>query len=410
MTNIQPPLSLYIHLPWCVRKCPYCDFNSHAAGDSPPRDRYLDALMKDIELEAVRAQGRTVQTIFIGGGTPSLFSGGEIGEIIECVKSWMSLAHDAEITMEANPGTVEYGDLGGYLEAGVNRLSIGAQSFDAESLDRLGRIHGPQEIVDAFSGAVDAGFDNINIDIMFALPGQTLAMAMNDVAAAIALGPQHISYYQLTLERNTVFYSKPPADIPDDDLAWSIQLAGQGALQQAGFVHYEVSAFGLPGRECRHNLNYWQFGDYLAVGAGAHGKLSDADGSISRYQKPAHPRTYIEQGAKAKFDDQMRQLAADDIAFEYMLNILRLPQGFPESAFTERTGLDIDLVAGTLALAQNDGLLHFDKQQVWRPTKLGMQFLDDVQARFLPSSRPDPGINALKSAPDSASFLSGRTI
>jgi putative oxygen-independent coproporphyrinogen III oxidase len=393
-----PPLSLYIHLPWCVRKCPYCDFNSHTAGDSPPRDRYLDVVLKDIEIESGRAQGRTVETVFIGGGTPSLFSGEEIGEIIGGARSCLSLAEDAEITMEANPGTVEYGDLGGYREAGVNRLSIGAQSFDAESLNRLGRIHGPQEITDAFSGAVDAGFDNINIDIMFALPGQSLEMAVSDVAAAIALQPQHISYYQLTLEPNTVFYNQPPVDIPDDDLAWSIQEAGLAALEEAGFVHYEVSAFALPGRKCQHNLNYWQFGDYLAVGAGAHGKISSADDSIFRYQKPAHPRTYIEQGEKGLFEEQLRRLAADDVAFEYMMNILRLPQGFPEIAFSERTGLGINRIGGILASAQDDGLLHFDSDQVWRPTPLGLQFLDDLQARFLPSSSMDSEKNPAKFA------------
>jgi putative oxygen-independent coproporphyrinogen III oxidase len=399
-----PPLSLYVHLPWCVRKCPYCDFNSHTAGDAPPRDRYLDALMKDVEFESVRAGGRSIESVFIGGGTPSLFSGSEIGGIIECIRSRMSLAADVEITMEANPGTVEYGDLGGYREAGVNRLSIGAQSFDANSLARLGRIHGPQEIVDAYTGARDAGFDNINIDVMFALPGQTLEMAMRDVAAAIALEPQHISYYQLTLEPNTVFHSQPPADMPDDDLSWSIQEAGLAALEAAGFLHYEVSAFGLPGRACRHNLNYWQFGDYLAAGAGAHGKISDADGCVFRYQKPAHPRTYIEQGESGRFDDPLRQLAEDDIAFEYMLNILRLPQGFSENAFIERTGLSINAVAGTLAIAQRDGLLQFDSHQVWRPTPLGMQFLDDVQARFLPSSGPESGKKALNFDGNPATF------
>lgn len=406
MTNIQPPLSLYIHLPWCVRKCPYCDFNSHAAGDSPPRDRYIDALLKDIEIESGRANGRVVETVFIGGGTPSLFSGGEIGQIIESVRSRLSLAGDAEITMEANPGTVEYGDLGGYLQAGVNRLSIGAQSFDAQSLGRLGRIHGPQEIVDAFNGAVDAGFDNINIDIMFALPGQTLEMAMKDVAAAIALRPQHISYYQLTLEPNTVFHRQPPAGIPDDDLAWSIQQAGHGAMAAAGFGHYEVSAFALAGRECRHNLNYWQFGDYLAVGAGAHGKVSDVDGLVFRYHKPLHPRTYIEQGESGLFDDQLRQISDEDIAFEFMLNILRLSQGFSESAFGERTGLPIEVIAGTLTSAQEDGLLDFLDQQLWRPTRLGMRFLDDVQARFLPSSGPKTENTAVNFAGNSTPELS----
>ena len=399
-----PPLSVYVHLPWCVRKCPYCDFNSHKAGDAPPRDRYLDALLKDIELEAARAGGRTIHSVFIGGGTPSLFSGSEIATIIESIDSHLSLEPGAEITMEANPGTVEYGSLDGYRRAGVNRLSIGAQSFDADSLRRLGRIHGPEEIASAFAGALAAGFDNINIDIMFALPGQSLEMAMYDVDAAIKLQPQHISYYELTLEPNTVFHKQPPEDLPDDELSWSVQQAGLAALELAGYKRYEVSAFASPRRQCQHNLNYWQFGDYLAVGAGAHGKISDEAGPIWRYQKPAHPLSYIEQGERGRFEDRAKQLTGDDIAFEYMLNILRLPQGFSEKAFSQRTGMPVGAITGNLAIAQKDGLMDFDGKGIWRPTSLGMQFLNDLQARFLPPARPESDKMGLESGSKGVAF------
>jgi len=306
--------------------------------------------------------------------------------------------------MEANPGTVEYGNLEGYRSAGVNRLSIGAQSFDADSLQRLGRIHGPDEIASAFAAAVSAGFDNINIDIMFALPGQSLDMAMNDVTSAIALQPQHVSYYQLTLEPNTVFYKQQPADLPDDDLSWSIQQAGQAALRQAGFQHYEVSAFASPDRECRHNLNYWQFGDYLAVGAGAHGKISADDGTIRRYQKAAHPLTYIEQGESGLFEDKSTRRLPDDIAFEYMLNILRLPQGFTETEFVERTGMPVEAIARNLVRAQEDGLMQGDSGGRWRSTSLGMQFLNDLQARFLPPTPPASINNDPVSSRDGTSY------
>jgi putative oxygen-independent coproporphyrinogen III oxidase len=389
MIDQLPPLSLYIHLPWCVRKCPYCDFNSHSAGNAMPRDRYTKALLQDIKLEAARAVGRTISSVFIGGGTPSLFSGAEIATIIEYIGAHLSLASTAEITMEANPGTIEYSNLDGYRRAGVNRLSIGAQSFDAGSLGRLGRIHGPDEIARACGGALAAGFDNINIDLMFALPGQSLEMAKHDVAAAIELQPQHISYYELTLEPNTVFHRHPPPDLPDDELSWSIQLAGQAALQQAGYQQYEISAFARTGRECRHNLNYWQFGDYLAAGAGAHGKISDTSGRVRRYQKPAHPRTYMEQVERGQLEDRARQLAEHDIAFEYMLNILRLPAGFSGPDFSQRTGLPVAAIAERLASARNDGLMQQDSRGMWRPTGLGTRFLNDLQARFLP-----PGVGA----------------
>ena len=384
MIDSMPPLSLYVHLPYCIRKCPYCDFNSHRAGDAPPLGRYVKALLTDLQAEAHRADGRTINTVFIGGGTPSLFSGADIEEIICGIDACMALAADAEITMEANPGTVERGDATAYRKAGVNRLSLGAQSFDAVSLNRLGRIHGPQEILSAYSDATDAGFDNINIDIMFALPGQDLSMSLNDVEQAIALEPQHISYYQLTLEPNTVFYSSPPGDLPDEDLCWSIQQAGHDSLRQAGYQQYEISAFARPGRRSAHNLNYWHFGDYLAVGAGAHGKLTDREGRVWRYRKPAHPLTYIEQCQAGSLDIPLQGLADEDIAFEYMLNILRLPGGFPEQAFRQRTGLPLSTIAAELTRARDDGLLQTDIEGRWRPTDLGLRFLNDLQARFLP--------------------------
>ena len=387
----MPPLSLYVHLPYCIRKCPYCDFNSHRAGDAPPLGRYVKALLTDLHAEAHRADGRTINTVFIGGGTPSLFSGADIDEIICGIDACMALAADAEITMEANPGTVERGDATAYRKAGVNRLSLGAQSFDAVSLNRLGRIHGPQEILSAYSDATDAGFDNINIDIMFALPGQDLSMSLNDVEQAIALEPQHISYYQLTLEPNTVFYSAPPGDLPDEDLCWSIQQAGHDSLRQAGYQQYEISAFSKSGKRCAHNLNYWQFGDYLAVGAGAHAKATDSEGRIWRYQKPAHPLTYIEQGETGKFETRRKCLSDEDIAFEYMLNILRLPGGFTEKGFCQRTGQPISTISPELAQARADGLLQTDIEGSWRPTALGLRFLNDLQARFLPAECPAAG-------------------
>ena len=260
-----PPLSLYVHLPWCVRKCPYCDFNSHTAGDSAPRGRYVAALLDDLAHEAERAAARPIESIFLGGGTPSLFAPQEIEQILDAAKNNFDVVADCEITLEGNPGTVERGDLAGFHRAGVNRMSLGAQSFDQDMLRALGRIHGPDEILTAFDDACAAGFDSINIDIMFGLPGQTLQMALADIEKLCELQPPHVSYYQLTLEPNTVFFSRPPANLPDDDLNWEIQEQGHRALEDAGYLQYEISAFAKIGHRCRHNLNYWTFGDYLAV-------------------------------------------------------------------------------------------------------------------------------------------------
>ncbi len=385
---MTPPLSLYLHLPWCVRKCPYCDFNSHTAGSAPPRARYVEAVCRDLEAEAAEASGRPLASVFLGGGTPSLFSGAEIATLLDAVRASFTLAEgpDTEITMEANPGTVERHALPGYRRAGVNRLSIGAQSFDLGSLKHLGRIHGPGEIADAVRDARAAGFTNLNLDLMFALPGQSAVMARDDLRQALALAPEHLSLYQLTLEPNTVFHSRPPAGLPDDELAADM---GEQALEQlaaAGFGRYEVSAFARPGRECRHNLNYWRFGDYLAAGAGAHGKLISADGVVRRYRKPAHPVAYMERVERtAAVREDCREISGDELVFEFMLNALRLVGGFTEADFERRTGFPAAGVRPRLAELAARGLL-CESDCRWRPTRLGLRFLNDLQAHFLPAS------------------------
>ncbi len=377
-----PPLSLYVHLPWCVRKCPYCDFNSHTAGDAAPKQRYIEALLADLQRETGRAAGRTLTSIFLGGGTPSLFLPEEIGRIIDGVKSRFALADDLEVTMEANPGTVECGAPAGYLEAGVNRLSVGAQSFNDGLLSVLGRIHSSADISRAVIDAKNAGFDNINIDLMHGLPGQAVELAMADIEAAIALQPAHISWYQLTLEPNTVFYARPPANMPSDDDAYSIQEAGQTLLAGHGYQQYEVSAYAQSGRHCRHNMNYWQFGDYLAVGAGAHGKLTTADG-IYRYQKPANPLQYmmVQEVCDPKTAETL--LEGDEILFDFMLNALRLNAGFSEALFVQRTGVDAAELMRASENARRRGLIERDNSEIWRPTDLGARFLNDLQAEFI---------------------------
>lgn len=383
-----PPLSLYLHMPWCMRKCPYCDFNSHTAGSNVPKDRYVDALINDLAAEAAsgRAAGRPLESVFIGGGTPSLFSAAQIGRVLDAARNSFAFQPDAEITMEANPGTVECGDLPGYLQAGVNRLSIGAQSFDAAMLKILGRIHGPAEIVQSCTSARRAGFRRINLDLMFGLPGQDTQLARADIEQALALEPSHVSYYQLTLEPNTVFHSKPPANLPDDETSWAIQELGHGMLRQAGFEQYEISAFARPGERCRHNLNYWQFGDYLAAGAGAHGKFTRPDAGVWRYAKPAHPFAYMEQAERRHFVAEASPVHEGDLGFEYLLNVLRLPDGFTATGFRERTGLPFQMLETKLRRAAVNGLLVSESGEDWKPTALGLRFLNDLQAEFLPPS------------------------
>ena len=289
---ISPPLSLYIHIPWCVRKCPYCDFNSHGIKQDIPEPAYVDALLHDLSIDSEEIEGRQLSSIFIGGGTPSLFSSAAIARLLLGIEQRFAFANSIEITLEANPGAVEAGSFAGYRQAGVNRLSLGFQSLQASMLRALGRIHSPQEAKEAFAEARKAGFDNINIDLMFGLPEQTPAMAEVDLAAAIELGSEHLSYYQLTLEPNTPFHHAPPA-VPDDEQLWLMQQQGMEQLADAGFNHYEVSAYARQGRECRHNMNYWRFGDYLGIGAGAHAKLSLADGRVKRFWKQRHPDAYL---------------------------------------------------------------------------------------------------------------------
>ncbi len=378
----QPPLSLYIHLPWCVRKCPYCDFNSHKAGDAAPKKRYIKALLRDLAGEADRADGRLVETVFMGGGTPSLFTPGEIQELLKGVRALFPLGETAEVTMEANPGTVECGSPAGYRDAGVNRLSIGAQSFDDELLSKLGRIHSSADITRAVREAQDSGFDNINIDLMHGLPGQTVEMALTDLRSAIELEPAHISWYQLTLEPNTVFYARPPANLPDDDLAFEIQDRGQVLLADHGYEQYEISAYARNGQRCQHNLNYWLFGDYLAAGAGAHGKLSSAAG-VHRYQKPANPLQYMiaQEGPATSID--LKDLSRSDLMLEFMLNALRLNEGFAEDLFVARTGLSMEELEQATAEVRRKELLERNALGIWRPTDLGTRFLNDLQSEFV---------------------------
>jgi putative oxygen-independent coproporphyrinogen III oxidase len=379
-----PPLSLYVHLPWCVRKCPYCDFNSHTAGNDAPRARYIAALLADLDIESVRAQGRPLTSVFLGGGTPSLFPPAEIAVLIEGIRERFELIENAEITMEANPGTVECGDPAGYKLAGINRLSIGAQSFNEQSLTKLGRIHSVADISRAVEEAHAAGFTNINLDVMYGLPGQDLEAALDDLRAAAALLPTHLSWYQLTLEPNTVFFARPPAGLPDNDKSFDIQMAGQALLTTLGYEQYEISAYAR-GEEFRsqHNLNYWSFGDYLAVGAGAHGKISTAQG-IGRYAKPANPLQYMQSLEEGAPETQLTMLDERERMFEFMLNALRLTDGFDQNLFQRRTGLAAEALLGRLAASEEKGLIEQVSSGFWRATDLGQRFLNDLQAEFLP--------------------------
>lgn len=378
----MPPLSLYVHLPWCLSKCPYCDFNSFAGGDDDQRAAYLEALIADIGREARRAAGRDIVSVFLGGGTPSLFTPDEIATLLAAVRGSFALAEDVEITMEANPGSVECGDPAGYREAGVNRLSIGAQSFSAAALRTLGRVHSTDDIERAFTEARDAGFDNINLDVMYALPEQTPGQAGEDLLRATKLGPEHISWYHLTLEPNTVFHAEPPAGLPDPETAWEIQEAGAKVLIDEGYAQYEVSAWAKGERRSRHNMNYWLFGDYLAVGAGAHGKIT-SKGSISRYRKPANPKAYLEFVRSGEIETG-EPVTGENLVFEYLLNALRLVDGFDESEFEDRTGQTRETLSKRVEPVLEKGLIERMNGGVWRPTELGRRFLNDLQAEFLP--------------------------
>jgi len=375
-----PPLALYVHFPWCVRKCPYCDFNSHPLRGEIPEARYIDALLADLELDLPRVWGRRVQTIFFGGGTPSLISPEAIDRLLAGIRARVPLAPDAEITLEANPGTVEAGRFTGYRTAGVNRLSIGIQSFDDQQLKALGRIHGRAEALAAAAAARTAGFENFNLDLMFGLPGQDMAGALADLRTALALAPAHLSVYQLTLEPNTPFAARPP-QLPDDEAIAAMQDALQNELAAHGFAHYEVSAYARAGRECRHNRNYWEFGDYLGIGAGAHAKITTATG-ITRLARRQQPQDYLAHAGTPAAIAEQRQPTPADAAFEFMLNALRLTDGVPATLFAERTGQPLTTVAPALAQAIERGLLGADPLRL-RPTALGRRFLNDLISLFL---------------------------
>jgi len=378
-----PPLSLYVHLPWCVRKCPYCDFNSHPARGEMPRRRYVSALLADLEHEARRVPGRRIESVFFGGGTPSLFPAADFAVLLEAVKRHFDLDPGAEITMEANPGTVESGSPRGYREAGINRLSVGAQSFDDASLERLGRIHRAADTSGTVRTARAAGFDNLNLDVMYGLPGQDVGHALADLDAALELAPEHLSWYELTLEPNTVFHARPPADLPDEDRLVAIHDAGARRLQSAGYERYEVSAWARDARYCRHNLNYWRYGDYAAVGAGAHGKLTNKDG-IVRYAKPANPVMYMQAvESQSALADTVVVDDADRL-FEFMLNGLRLTGGIELGQFEARTGVDRRTALAGLERLAARGLIVNDAPDGWRPTRRGLGFLNELTAEFLP--------------------------
>jgi putative oxygen-independent coproporphyrinogen III oxidase len=374
-----PPLSLYIHIPWCVRKCPYCDFNSHEARGVLPEKEYVAALIRDLELALPLVWGRKVYTVFFGGGTPSLLSGESIEKIISSVRMLLPLALDAEITLEANPGTVESARFAAYREAGVNRLSMGIQSFNDAHLQALGRIHTADEAKRATEIA-QQHFDNINLDLMYALPNQSLEQALQDVQTALSFAPQHLSCYHLTLEPNTLFHRNPPS-LPDDDASSDMQQHIEELLEAHGYQHYETSAFAQPKRRARHNLNYWQFGDYLGIGAGAHSKLSFPD-RVIRQMRYKQPQAYMQQVAKEAAIQTEHEVSRDELGFEFMMNALRLNEGFDSVLFQERTSLPLLMIQRELADAEKRGLLFRDHRRI-APTKMGQRFLNDLLEIFL---------------------------
>ena len=374
---VCPPLSLYIHVPWCVRKCPYCDFNSHAVKGEIPEHAYLNALLEDLDQDLGLVRERPIETVFIGGGTPSLMSGAFYHRLFERLRERLSFRPDAEITLEANPGTLEAGRFESFREAGINRLSIGVQSFDPNQLKTLGRIHDSAAAHSAIDAARKAGFDNFNVDLMHGLPGQTPSQALDDLQAALSYQPRHLSWYQLTIEPNTEFFSRPPA-LPDDDRLWEIYQRGGDLLRRAGLDDYEVSAWSLPGAQSRHNLNYWTFGDYLALGAGGHGKVSLADGRILRYWKTRQPDAYLNRiGSRTAGSEAIEP---EDRPLEFMMNVLRLKSGTEEQLYSERTGLPLSSIAVKLEQLRNENLIVPDRLQA---TAKGQRYLNSLLEHFL---------------------------
>jgi len=398
MSLTPPPLALYVHFPWCVRKCPYCDFNSYAVrarggahGVEVPEKRYIDALIDDLEAQAPHGGGRPLVSVFLGGGTPSLISPAGIGRVLEAARRAFGFADDIEITMEANPGAIERGRFGEYRAAGVNRVSLGAQSFDAAKLAALGRIHSPEETRRAAEELHAAGLDNFNLDLMYALPRQDVHGAVADIEQALALDPAHLSHYQLTLEPGTVFAAEPPRDLPSDEDAADMLSACKERLTAAGFEQYETSAYARAGRTARHNCNYWTFGDYAGIGAGAHGKLTDARASrVIRTVQTREPRRYMAAPVRSL---TKKTVEPRDLPFEFMLNALRLTRGFERTLFESRTGLDWDEVAPIMESLDSRGLVRRDGSR-WAATLLGARFLNDLLVEFLPGSAGTRGSRA----------------
>ena len=381
---VLPPLALYVHIPWCVRKCPYCDFNSHERAGSLPESEYVAKLLEDLEQLLPSVWGRRLVSVFIGGGTPSLFSPQSIDALLSGVRARLPLAPGAEITLEANPGAVEAGRFRGFREAGVNRISVGVQSFDDAMLSALGRIHSAAEARRGVDAALQS-FDNVNLDLMYGLPGQSIAMARTDIEQALDCGVPHVSAYQLTIEPNTVFFSKPPR-LPDHDASADMQLAVEEALGAAGYEHYETSAFARRGHRCRHNLNYWEFGDYLGIGAGAHGKISFPD-RVTRHSRIKQPAAYLAAETTLVED---RPIPPHELPFEFMLNGLRLVEGFPVALFQERTGLSLQMIQARLGEAEEKGLIERNWLHIG-PTRRGRLFLNELLALFLGDEKKDRG-------------------
>ena len=379
----NPPLSLYVHMPWCVRKCPYCDFNSHAVPEQLPAEEYIRALLADLETDLPLVWGRPVQSIYFGGGTPSLFKAGLVGEFLSSVKALLDVRPDVEITLEANPGTIEHDSFSAYAQAGINRVSLGVQSFDDELLGRIGRIHGSTDIEQCLHSLYKAGISNFNIDLMYALPGQSPAQSERDIQLAIEANPAHVSFYHLTIEPNTAFAAQPPT-LPLDDVAWDMQQTGLEILEASGYGQYEVSAFAKRGMQSRHNMNYWRYGDFLAIGAGAHGKITTpVDGRVQRYARHRHPKRYLQGLDSGDWLAEKRLISDEERVFEFFLNQLRLRQGVFIDDFSARTGLPWQIAESRVQKAVDRGLLEFRNRRL-TPTELGWKFVNDMQEIFLP--------------------------
>lgn len=379
-----PPLSLYIHFPWCTRKCPYCDFNSHEVKGTLQEKEYIDALIADLEHELPNVWGRSIKSIFMGGGTPSLFSPEAIDRLLCALRARLNINPDIEITLEANPGSAEQQKFAEFKAAGINRLSLGVQTFSDDKLQRLGRVHNRKEAIQAAEMAHAAGFDNFNIDLMFGLPGQDHSQALSDVQNACDLEPAHISHYQLTIEPHTFFHQNPPT-LPGDDVLWEMQNSSQSYMQEQGYLQYEISAYAKTDKQCVHNINYWQFGDYMGIGAGAHGKITNAQQQqIQRYWKEKHPVNYMEGTAEHTHVRETQTLDADNVCLEFMMNALRLTDGFSTTLFSSHTGLPIALLKEQLELAQDKGWLNWTEDKI-KPTEQGQRFLNDLLQLFMPT-------------------------